>query len=1143
MSPTIPDRPGAGYRWGSFLDQQSDWAYIRGIMIPALLVTLAALVGGQDEESPEQAVQRWMKVLATEAEGGQFEALRALIALGEVATEPCIEVMSDPAQSVPRRWQSAMILGNVGGARALPELLDIVRDEPNETIAVVATESVGTIGGKSALEGLELLLDKELSDRRREALERVLIQLGSSRVEASQEAPWVQPPIRTGIPFVEALPWAEDLEAALDQARQEKKLVLATVVPIADQRWSSGYRAAPSVWEGTTPHPWGDERVMAIDSGLVKERALLASIFADPEVAHLVREHFVPVRLRLHTYHFDGQGRGPDPLPALGISARELSGPALIFARPTGKLVHACKGLAVLSAPMVRAMIYAVLDKGRVRIKAFEPADVPELERAWDAVSAGDPARAREALARVDLPEDSPRFFEAVYLRGQVARLLDEPGEALRHWSQAAAADGDGPWGGKAQLQLEERGPRLAEWESLRAFEFDPLAETTEVGASPKELGQVLAGGVRYLLGQQRGDGGWQDPSYDVHPASGPGSRYDMTVARTGLVVDALLTARPRLPELEKEIDAAVERGIACVGRFADDPKPYVWQLTYALHLQVALLRASVGDQDLARRRAAGLVEGLRGIQSEGGWSYMQAPRIHSFNTAPVLLLLVEASTFGVEVPSEMTLEAAAFLAGLRAEDEPSNFAYAPTMPFPLRASSCRTALCELALGEYTGERDTKRLSKGVALFFEFEPSVRSTTKIYESYFSANALHDAYHYYFGHYYVARALGHLPKREARRLRKQQTGIVLSQRELDGSFVDAQMQGKSYSTAMALLTLLENSGGAKTPRPVSPDPDPGPSKDTDRDSVDDGLALRYPGDAGIEKDPAVILVETFGSGTPAELKGRWSEANNTSGMAFVPGVRDSADGNALEIRSVGGTDNGGHLYNSLAGGYDEIYLRYYVRYDEDSFYHHTGGYIGGFNPATAWPQGLCCHAPEGDFALSAAFEIHENGEMDFYNYWADMKPWGLVVTPNQFETDPRTGASKPKASGNGFLAGSRPVFNFDRWYAVEFRVKVGTPGVYDGELSLWVDGQLVNEWGPGYPSGHWEDPGTNFVPDPTDTTSFGGFRWRTDEALRLNWIWLAHYDTTSPVGHTSRVSYDNIIVATEYIGPIAPTPSRR
>ena len=32
--------------------------------------------------------------------------------------------------------------------------------------------------------------------------------------------------------------------------------------------------------------------------------------------------------------------------------------------------------------------------------------------------------------------------------------------------------------------------------------------------------------------------------------------------------------------------------------------------------------------------------------------------------------------------------------------------------------------------------------------------------------------------------------------------------LDQLELDSSFVDAQMQGKNYSTAMAILTLLED-----------------------------------------------------------------------------------------------------------------------------------------------------------------------------------------------------------------------------------------------------------------------------------------------------------------------------------------------
>ncbi|MCP5023595.1 MAG: hypothetical protein GY930_17730 [bacterium] len=553
----------------------------------------------------------------------------------------------------------------------------------------------------------------------------------------------------------------------------------------------------------------GDERMMAIDPGLVKERALLASIFSDPEFAHVVREHFVPVRMRLNAAHFDGVGPGPDPLIALGTSTSDLGGPALIFALPTGKCIHACKRIAVLSAPMMRAMLYAVLRKGKVkRISPFKQTAAPKLELVWTALRRADLAGARKALASVELESNSPRFFEAVYLRGHVADAFGELDEARRHWSQATSENPDGPWGGKAGLRLKERGPRWAEWETLLAFDFEPLAETTEVGASPQEISRALSAGVRYLLSQQQNDGGWADPMYDVTLAAGPGSQYDRTVARTGLVVDALLTARGQVPELEEKIDAAIKRGVACVGRFADDPKPHARQLTYALHLQVALLKAKVGDQTLARDRATRLIGSLRKIQSEGGgWSYMPA-RIHSFNTAPVLLLLTEASDLGIELPPEMAQEAAAFIEGLRVKDEPRNFSYAATIPFSLKASSCRTALCELALHEFTDDRKIDPLRKGIALFFEFEPGVRSTTKVYETYFSNHVLHDAYHYYFGHYYVARALTHLPKRAARRLAKEQMEIVLSQCELDGSFVDAQMQGKSYSTAMALLTLLED-----------------------------------------------------------------------------------------------------------------------------------------------------------------------------------------------------------------------------------------------------------------------------------------------------------------------------------------------
>ena len=85
-------------------------------------------------------------------------------------------------------------------------------------------------------------------------------------------------------------------------------------------------------------------------------------------------------------------------------------------------------------------------------------------------------------------------------------------------------------------------------------------------------------------------------------------------------------------------------------------------------------------------------------------------------------------------------------------------------------------------------------------------PGARSVTKIYEAFLSPKPLQDAYHYYFGHYYVARALSKLPKARAAELAKKQLAILKKEVEADGSFVDAQAQGKSYSTAMAVMAYL-------------------------------------------------------------------------------------------------------------------------------------------------------------------------------------------------------------------------------------------------------------------------------------------------------------------------------------------------
>ena len=54
----------------------------------------------------------------------------------------------------------------------------------------------------------------------------------------------------------------------------------------------------------------------------------------------------------------------------------------------------------------------------------------------------------------------------------------------------------------------------------------------------------------------------------------------------------------------------------------------------------------------------------------------------------------------------------------------------------------------------------------------------------------------------------RGRSRLPRGKAAELAKKQAAILKCQVEVDGSFVDAQAQGKSYSTAMAVLTLVED-----------------------------------------------------------------------------------------------------------------------------------------------------------------------------------------------------------------------------------------------------------------------------------------------------------------------------------------------
>ena len=561
----------------------------------------------------------------------------------------------------------------------------------------------------------------------------------------AQDGDWKQPPIHTGPARVEALPWAATLELALARAKQEGKLVLATVVAVSDDHWVSGYTGAEAIWAGKTLPFGGDEIAMARDDGLRKERVMMVSWFANPDVAALVEKHFVPVRLRCRPWDFDLKFP-TEPLAPLGTTLAEVGAPALIVASPGGKCVRTLGRIGVFAPQLAPRMLRAALATAGVRGVAPAPA------------------------------------------------VAFEPGADLLEFA------------GKTGLELEQwlRGAPVS---PVALDALDASSGTTELDAGPQDPGKILDRAASVLLSLQGPDGGWPNPVHDVYPGGGAGSQWDYSVPRTALVVDALLSLREHLPGRRAELERAARSGIELVGRFADAPEPWIWHATYALHLQRILLHSDLAEgREPSRGRAKKLVETLVGLQQDGGWTYMGPPRVHSFNTAPVLLLFAELQEAGVAVPKESIDKARRFLSSLRNAEDARDYYYAPAMRFEPRASGCRSALCELALLEGGDPTALPRLIPAIDFFFECEPGARSVTKIYEAYLSPNSLQDAYHYYFGHYYVARALSKLPKATAVPYAKRQLAILKRQVELDGSFVDAQAQGKSYSTAMAVLTLL-------------------------------------------------------------------------------------------------------------------------------------------------------------------------------------------------------------------------------------------------------------------------------------------------------------------------------------------------
>lgn len=269
--------------------------------------------------------------------------------------------------------------------------------------------------------------------------------------------------------------------------------------------------------------------------------------------------------------------------------------------------------------------------------------------------------------------------------------------------------------------------------------------------------------------------------------------------------------------------------------------------------------------------------------------------------------------------------------------------------------------------------------------------------------------------------------------------------------------------------------------------------------------EGLAGKFPGDRGLREHPRVIFTDDFEQGG---LGAGWDSVGNPGSNVLSLVESDAEAGlgrRCLRVESRLGQNTGGGLTKWFETA-DRVFIRFYTRFDPDCDYlHHfvTLRANRGLRGADRWSGfGGAGLKPAGDERFSTALEPWGNwgrwtppGRWNFYSYWHEMEV-----------------SRDGKYWGNSFGVPSAPLISRDRWICAEFMLAHNTPGQPDGEQAFWIDGALV---------GHWR-----------------GINWRKTDGLKANTLTLETYVTdrwTKQV--TNVVFFDNVVIAQDYIGPVA------
>ncbi|MCF7810633.1 T9SS type A sorting domain-containing protein [bacterium] len=266
--------------------------------------------------------------------------------------------------------------------------------------------------------------------------------------------------------------------------------------------------------------------------------------------------------------------------------------------------------------------------------------------------------------------------------------------------------------------------------------------------------------------------------------------------------------------------------------------------------------------------------------------------------------------------------------------------------------------------------------------------------------------------------------------------------------------------------------------------------------------------------------IVFTEDFEEETLDSLAERYTDTDNLDGMSFSDDIPLLSKGNqSLMMTSCMVQNYGGSLFKAFVLEFDTLYVRYYVKFAVTQHPIHHFVWFGGMKPLLRWPNPHAGEKPEGNDRFSTELVPLPNFRSVWtpYTYWMNMR---RVVSPYYF--------------GNIFISDPPKELVCGEWMCIEQMIMLNTPAdSSNGEQAFWINGELILHLGKGFPNGFWTWNQFNVF---KDSTSFEGFQWRNDEELKINYLWIQYYMQEGERGQRDTCWFDEIVVSTEYIGPL-------